>query len=51
MHARGMMLPLNASLFTVDAKSMYTNTPTDMALPFIKNYLLESGINLVSPTI
>eukprot|EP00956_Cyclotella_meneghiniana_P031504 scaffold82847_cov56-Cyclotella_meneghiniana.AAC.1 len=38
-----MMLPPNASLFTGDAKSMYTNIPTDMALPLIKDYLLDHG--------
>ena len=38
-----MMLPPNASLFTGDAKSMYTNIPTDMALPLIKDYLLGHG--------
>ena len=33
-------LPSNASLFTADAVSMYTNIPTDRALLFVGKYLL-----------
>lgn len=36
-------LPKNASLFTCDARSMYTNIPTDIALAKIKIYLHQYG--------
>jgi hypothetical protein len=34
-----LQLPPNCYLFTADAKSMYTNIPTDFALRIIRNYL------------
>lgn len=37
-----LQLPPNCYLFTADAKSMYTNIPTDFALRVIRRYLTEN---------
>jgi len=39
----GLDLPPNALLFTADARSMYTNINTDIALEIIPDFIKKSG--------
>jgi hypothetical protein len=47
-----LMLPENATLFSADAKSMYTNIDTSLGLETLKDFLLENstGISTSFPT-